>query len=39
LGNPVAQLDFLMKNKKCHLTRWFEIRLWNFKIIKIHFSV
>jgi hypothetical protein len=27
VGNPVAQLDFLMKNKKCHLTRWFEIRL------------
>jgi hypothetical protein len=26
-----AQLDFLMKNKKCHLTRWFEI---NYEILK-----
>jgi hypothetical protein len=26
VGNPVAQLDFLMKTKK-YTARWFEIRL------------
>jgi hypothetical protein len=39
VGNPVAQLDFFWWRTKSVILRWFEIRLWNFKIIKIHFSV